>query len=61
MRPESDYELMIVIFFFNFSESEEGLQEGEAQIQMGRMFPLLQVRLQNECHNVGSYFARLSF
>ena len=33
---------MVKMLYYNFLEGENGLQEGEAQIQMGRMMPLLQ-------------------
>lgn len=43
LKHEAETKLYNALMFYGEGEPEEGLQEGDAQIQIGRMIPFLQV------------------
>ena len=43
LKHEAETKFYNALSFYGEGEPEEGLEEGEAQIQIGRMIPLLQV------------------
>lgn len=44
LKHEAETKFYNALMYYGEGEPEEGLPEGEAQIQIGRMIPLLQVR-----------------
>jgi WASH complex subunit 7 len=43
LKHEAESKYYNALVYYGEGEQEEGLPEGEAQIQIGRMIPLLQV------------------
>lgn len=49
LKYEAENKFYNALMYYGEGEPEEGLQEGEAQIQIGRIIPLLQVRRGDSC------------